>query len=173
VPTALAAIAVLLGGLAVWFAISAQHLRGTASAANTALTDNATTSAVNGQVAGAVNTIFSYDYSDLDKTQRAADGLLVGTAVCQYDALFRVVKQQAPQQHLVVTVSVTNSGVEALTGDQARVLVFATQSSTSAITKVTSTAGAMFAVDAVRQHGSWKIENIDTFTGDQNGSACT
>ncbi|WP_203921936.1 nuclear transport factor 2 family protein [Rugosimonospora africana] len=162
----------LLGGFAVWFAANARHLQNTTSAANTALTAGADTSAVNGQVASAVNTLFSYDYSNLDKTQQAAHGLLVGNAVCEYDALFQVVRQQAPQQHLVVTVTVTNSGVEALTGNRARVLVFATQSSTSAVTKATSTAGAMFAVDAVRQGGRWRIENIDTFTGNQSGSAC-
>jgi Mce-associated membrane protein len=171
-PVALAVLALLLAGCAVWFATSAQRLRGTASADNTALTDSATTSAVNGQVASAVNTLFSYDYTKLDSTQQAAHGLLVGNAVCEYDALFQIVRQQAPQQHLVVTVTVTNTGIEALTGDRARVLVFATQSSTSAVTKATSTAGAMFAVDAVRRGGRWRIENIDTFTGDQAGSAC-
>lgn len=171
-PVALAVLAVVLGGLAVWFATGAERLRNTASATNTALTAGAATSAVNGQVASAVNSLFSYDYSNLDKTQQAAHGLLVGNAVCEYDALFQVVRQQAPQQHLVVTVTVTNTGVEALTGNRARVLVFATQSSTSAVTKATSTAGAMFAVDAVRRGGRWLIENIDTFTAGQSGSAC-
>jgi Mce-associated membrane protein len=163
--------AVVLVGLAVWFAHQAQQVRA-AAGTNTALTDNAATSEANGQVAAAVNTLFSYNYNDLDKTQQAARGVLTGKAVCQYDQLFAVVRQHAPQQRLVVTVTVTNSGVEMLTGHRARVLVFATQSDTSTTTKQTATAGAMFAVDALRQDGSWKVENIDTFNGEAQTSSC-
>jgi Mce-associated membrane protein len=168
----LAAAAVVLGGLSVWFAREAGRLRSTAGAANTALTDSAATSAVNGQVTTAVNTLFSYDYRTLDKTQQAARTLLTGKAVCQYDKLFTVIREQAPQQRLVVTVTVTNSGVELLTGDRARVLVFATQSDTSTASKKTATAGAMFAVDAVRSDDTWQVDNIDTFTGDPQPATC-
>lgn len=163
--------ALVLGGLALWFAQQAQQVRA-AAGTNTALTDNAATSEANGQVASAVNTLFSYRYDDLDKTQQAARTLLTGKAVCQYDQLFAVVRQHAPKQRLVVTVTVTNSGVEMLTGNRARVLVFATQSDTSTASKQTATAGAMFAVDAVRQGGSWKVENIDTFNGETQTSSC-
>jgi Mce-associated membrane protein len=52
------------------------------------------------------------------------------------------------------------------------VLVFATQSDTSTATKQTATAGAMFAVNAVRLDGSWKVENIDTFNGEARTSSC-
>lgn len=167
----LGSCALVLSGLAAWFAQQAHEVRA-AAGTNVALTDNAATSEANGQVAQAVNTLFSYNYNDLDKTQQAARSLLTGKAVCQYDQLFAVVRQHAPQQRLVVTVTVTNSGVEMLTGDRARVLVFATQSDTSTTTKQTSTAGAMFAVNAVRQAGSWKVENIDTFNGEARTSSC-
>jgi Mce-associated membrane protein len=164
VPVAVAVVAVLLGGVAVLSAVRAQQLRNRA-AANTALTDNAATSELLGQTTTAINTIFSYDFTKLDQTQDAAHQMLVGSAVCQYDTLFTVVREQAPPQQLVVTVTVTNSGVERLTGDSARLLMFATQTSTSAVTGSTSTAGAMFAIDAMRIDGRWKIANIDTFTG--------
>jgi Mce-associated membrane protein len=163
--------AVVLSGLAVWFARQAHQVRA-AAGTNIALTDNAATSEANGQVANAVNTLFSYNYNDLDKTQQAARNLLTGKAVCQYDQLFAVVRQHAPQQRLVVTVTVTHSGVQMLTGDRARVLVFATQSDTSTATKQTATAGAMFTVNAVRRDGSWKVENIDTFNGEAGTSNC-
>jgi len=163
--------AVVLSGLAAWFAQQAHHIRA-AAGTNIALTDNAATSEANGQVASAVNTLFSYNYNDLDKTQQAARSLLTGKAVCQYDQLFAVVRQHAPRQRLVVTVTVTNTGVEMLTGDRARVLVFATQSDTSTTTKQTATAGTMFAVNAVRRDGSWKVENIDTFNGEARTSSC-
>jgi Mce-associated membrane protein len=167
----LGACTVVLSGLTAWFAQQAHQVRA-AAGTNIALTDNAATSEANGQVATAVNTLFSYNYNDLDKTQQAARSLLTGKAVCQYDQLFAVVRQHAPQQRLVVTVTVTNSGVQMLTGNRARVLVFATQSDTSTATKQTSTAGAMFAVNAVRQDGSWKVENIDTFNGEARTSSC-
>ncbi|MFI7545205.1 hypothetical protein [Actinoplanes sp. NPDC049599] len=170
-PVALVLSAVVLSGLAAWFAQQADQVRA-AAGTNIALTDNAATSEANGQVANAVNTLFSYRYNDLDKTQHAARSLLTGKAVCQYDQLFAVVRQHAPRQRLVVTVTVTNSGVQMLTGNRARVLVFATQSDTSTATKQTATAGAMFAVNAVRQDGSWKVENIDTFNGEARTSSC-
>ena len=91
--------------------------------------------------------------------------LLTGAAIHQYDTYFQLVTRDAPAQKLVVTTRVTNSGVELLTGNQARLLVFANQQDTRAGTKQTSYAGALFAVTAVRQGGRWKIENIDTFSG--------
>jgi Mce-associated membrane protein len=75
------------------------------------------------------------------------------------------VQQRAPAEKLVVTTRVVRSGVELLTGDRARLLIFANQQDTRAGTSQTSYAGTMFAITAVRQDGSWKIENIDTFTG--------
>jgi Mce-associated membrane protein len=163
---------VVLAGLAVWFGPNAHRLHTSAAARNTALTDSATTSEVNGQVTSAVNAIFSYDYNDLDKTQQAAQNVLTGQAICQYNSLFKVVREQAPQQKLVVTVTAANSAVELLQGDRARVLVFATQSSVRTSTNQSASAGAMFAVNAVHRDGRWKIENIDTFTGDPSAQGC-
>lgn len=167
-PAALVAFAVLLGAFAGYAGSRAHGLRADA-ATNTALTDSAATSEVTGQITSAVNTIFSYDYTDLAKTERAASGLLTGAGTCQYDKLFASIREQAPKQKLVVTVTVTNSGVELLDGDQALLLVFATQSSTSAVTKQTATAGAMFAIDARRDGRVWRIAGIDTFTGPVTG----
>ena len=98
-------------------------------------------------------------------TRRAAQGLLTGPAVRQYDTLFALVTKNAPAQKLIVTTRVTNTGVEVLNGDRARLLVFANQQDTRAGTGQTSYAGAMFAVTALHQAGRWKIENIDTFSG--------
>lgn len=43
--------------------------------------------------------------------------------------------------------------------------MFANQQDTSGGTGKSSYGGAMFAVTAVLQGGSWKIDNIGTFTG--------
>jgi Mce-associated membrane protein len=150
----------------VWATLHASSLRSNAAAqANTALTDGPATAAVRREISAGVNTIFSYNYADTAATRQAAQRVLTGPAVRQYNTLFALVTKNAPAQKLVVTTKVTNSGVELLNGNQARVLVFANQQDTRAGTGQTSYAGAMFAVTALRQGGRWKIENIDTFSG--------
>jgi len=155
----------ILGGFGVWATLQANSERGSAAAQNTALTDGPATAAVRREIAAAVNTIFSYNYANTAATRRAAQGLLTGPAVREYDTLFALVTKNAPAQKLVVTTKVTNTGVEMLNGDRARLLVFANQQDTRAGTGQTSYAGAMFAVTALRQGGRWKVENIDTFSG--------
>jgi Mce-associated membrane protein len=164
VPALLGLVTVLLGGFGVWAAVAAGNLRHSGGQ-NVALTDAAATSAVRHQVSSAVNTIFSYRYNDTAATRRAAQSLLTGPAIRQYDRLFGLVEKEAPAQQLVVTTRVTNSGVEFLAGGRARVLVFADQQDTRAGTSQASYGGTMFAVTAVRDGTRWKIENIDTFTG--------
>ena len=163
----LGAVTVVLAGFGVWATLEAHSLRSGAAPQNTALVDGPATSAVRQQIARAVNTVFSYSYADTAATRQAAQSLLTGPAIRQYNTIFALVIKDAPAQKLVVTTRVTNSGVELLSGNQARVLVFANQQDTRAGTKQTSYAGALFAVTAVRQGGRWKIENIDTFNGQE------
>jgi Mce-associated membrane protein len=143
-------ITVVLAGFGVWATLEAHSLRSTAAPPNLALTDGAATSAVNRQIVHAINTVFSYNYADTGATRRAAQDLLTGPAIHQYNTYFALVTKDAPAQKLVVTTRVTNSGVELLSGNRARVLVFANQQDTRAGTHQTSYAGALFAVTAVR-----------------------
>jgi Mce-associated membrane protein len=160
----LGAATVAFGSFGIWAAVAANSLRSAAATANAALVDRAATAAVARAVTGAVDEIFSYSYADVAKTRAAAQGLLTGAAIRQYDRLFALVEQQAPKEKLVVTTRVTNAGVELLTGGRARVLVFADQQDTRGGTSQASYGGAMFAVTAVLRHGRWRIENIGTFT---------
>ncbi|MGH3389478.1 MAG: hypothetical protein ACRDOO_11445 [Actinomadura sp.] len=164
-PAVLGVLTVLLGGLAVWSGLEAHGLRGGAVARNVALTDSARTSEVKGAVTSAVNTVFSCNYADLGRTDSAARRLLTGKAVQQYATLFAPVRQRAPKDKLVLTTTVTDSGVTMLQGDRARVLIFADQRNTRTVDGQTTVAAAMLAVNAVRQDGTWKIDNIDTLTG--------
>ena len=116
---ALGAATVVLGGFGVWATLHANSERGNAAAQNTALTDRPATAAVRREIAAAVNTIFSYNYANTAATRRAAQDLLTGPAVRQYDTLFALVTKNAPAQKLVVTTKVTNAGVEMLNGDRA------------------------------------------------------
>lgn len=164
VVVALGVLTVLLGGFAGWAAMEAATLHDTASTRNTALTDTARTSEVKGMVTQAVNSVFSYNYADPARTDQAAKKLLTGKAVQQYADMLAPLRKQAPVQKLVLTTTVTDSGVELIDGDRARVLIFADQRNTRTAPKEETTyAAAMFAVDAVRQDGGWKIGNIDTF----------
>ncbi len=164
-PAVLGAATVILGAFGGWAAVAASDLHGSATAANEAIVDASATQGVIRQVSSAVDTIFSYSYADTGRTRTAAQGLLTGPAIRQYDQLFALVESDAPKEKLVVTTKVTNIGVELLTGGRARLLVFANQQDTMTGTGKSSYGGALFAVTAVLQGGRWKIENIDTFTG--------
>jgi Mce-associated membrane protein len=164
-PVVLGVATVLLGGFGAWATVQAHNERAANAQQNLALTNGPATSAVRRQVSSAIQTIFSYSYTDTAKTRRDAQNLLTGPAIRQYDELFSLVQKDAPTQKLVVTTSVTNSGVEFLTGSRARILIFANQQDSRAGTGQTSYAGAMFAVTAVLTGSTWKISDIDTFTG--------
>ncbi|MGW5066588.1 hypothetical protein ACWEQJ_10800 [Streptomyces cyaneofuscatus] len=164
-PALLCALTVLLGAFAAWAFTSAASLRETPARQNTALTDIARTSEVKGRIGEAVGAVFSYDYASPARSDRAARAHLTGRAVQQHKDMLAEVRAQAPQQKLVLTTTVTASGVEYLDGDRARLLIFADQSNTrTGKDEETTYAAAMFAVDAVRRGDTWRIAAIDTFT---------
>ncbi|WP_250293190.1 hypothetical protein [Streptomyces atroolivaceus] len=164
-PAVLCAATVLLGTFAAWSFTSAAELRDDPTRQNTALTDISRTSEVKGQIADAVGAVFSYNYAAPAKSDLAARKHLTGKAVQQHKEMLAEVRAQAPEQKLVLTTTVTESGVEQLDGDRARLLVFADQSNTrTGKEEETTYAAAMFAVDAVHRGDTWRIAAIDTFT---------
>ncbi|MDX3373626.1 hypothetical protein PV390_04325 [Streptomyces sp. ME02-6991-2A] len=164
-PALLCALTVLLGAFAAWAFTSAASLRDEPARQNTALTDIARTSEVKGRIGEAVGAVFSYDFASPARSDRAAKTHLTGRAVQQHKDMLAEVRAQAPQQKLVLTTTVTASGVEYLDGDRARLLIFADQSNTrTGKDEETTYAAAMFAVDAVRRGDTWRIAAIDTFT---------
>lgn len=164
-PVVLCALTVLLGAFAAWAFASADGLRDEPARQNTALTDIGRTSEVKGRISEAVGAVFSYDYASPARSDRAASTYLTGRAVRQHKDMLADVREQAPKQKLVLTTTVTESGVEYLDGDRARLLVFADQSNTrTGKDEETTYAAAMFAVDAVRRGDTWLIAAIDTFT---------
>lgn len=176
----LCALTVLLGGFAGWAHAEAEGLRSEPARGNTALTDLARTSEIKGQVAKAVDRLFSYDHSDPGALDEAAGDLLTGKAVDQHRDLLADVRARADEQKAVITTTVTESAVERIDGDRARVLVYADQSSVATTGKKTATdkkskagaeagqdegvyAAAMLAVDVVRRDGRWRVSALDTF----------
>ncbi|NYH78597.1 Mce-associated membrane protein [Actinopolyspora biskrensis] len=166
-PVALTAVLLVLalgfGGLAYWFHAAAHALRHEGPSANAALVDEATTSEVKGQVGSAVEKLFSYDYSNVGKTDKAAENLLVGKAVDQYDKMFETVREQAPEQKMVLTSTVTRSGVTLLEGDRAEVLLFVNQDATSTKSDDGGVYPAQLTVQAEKRDGEWKISNMSQF----------
>ncbi|MET9428373.1 hypothetical protein [Streptomyces sp. NPDC003036] len=161
---ALAVLTVLLGGVAAWAGGEAAALRDDPAVRNTALTDAARTSEVKGQLTKAVGELFSYNYASPAEADRAAKTHLTGRAVEQHRAMLAPVREQAARHKLVLTTTVTESGVERINGDRARVLVYADQTNTRTAAKkdATTYGAAMFAVEAVRVGGAWRVNAIDT-----------
>ncbi|MFG2512832.1 MULTISPECIES: hypothetical protein [unclassified Streptomyces] len=171
----LCALTLLLGGFAGWAHAKAGALRDEPARRNTALSDPARTGEIKGQTAEAVDALFSYDHTDPGALEKAADGLLTGQAVEQHRTLLADVRERADAQKAVITTTVTDSAVERIDGDRARVLVYADQSSVSTAGSTKKAkgakdaqdegvyAGAMLAVDVVRRDGRWLVSGIDTF----------
>ncbi|MEV8126356.1 hypothetical protein AB0P07_20010 [Streptomyces sp. NPDC085944] len=176
----LCALTVLLGGFAGWAHARAEGLRSEPARSNTALTDLARTSEIKGQVTKAVDRLFSYDHTDPGALDKAAKDLLTGKAADQHRELLADVRERADAQKAVITTTVTDSAVERIDGDRARVLVYADQSSVATGGKKSkageqSTAGeqtaqdegvyaaAMLAVDVVHRDGRWLVSALDTF----------
>ncbi|MBB5154728.1 hypothetical protein [Saccharopolyspora phatthalungensis] len=151
---------VVLAGFALWFGIETYAVRDTGSAANETLVSAGATSEVNGQISDAVEKVFSYDFNDTAKTETAARDLLVGPAVQRYNDLFALVKQQAPQQQLIVTTTVKSSAVTRLQDDRAELLLFVDQHSMRANTGESNTGPAQISVSAEKQGDRWKITQI-------------
>lgn len=167
-----AAVAALLvaglvfSGLAVLFKY--RHGEVASATDNSALVDVATTAQVKQAMSEAAEALFSVDFNDLDKTQRAADRLLVNDEVKRkYDALMGQVREVAPKQKMVVTVKATRSAVVRLDGDRAKVMVYIDQTATRTDTDQTSAGGAAMWLMTERRDGEWKVVNMDTYGGDQ------
>lgn len=158
---AIAVVALLVAGLAVWFRGEANSRTDGADTNNRALTDPATQSEVVRQLRAAVEKTLSYNYTDLDSTAKAVQDNLTGKALCEYDQLFGEVKKLAPEQKLVLSTQVREIGVTRLEGDQAVLLVFVDQRTTRADQNQTTASGAQFAIKSQRQGDKWKITEFD------------
>jgi Mce-associated membrane protein len=154
-------VAVVLAGLGFWFRGEANNL--TSGDSNQALTDPGQTSQAIGQIKDAIEKTFSYNYTDLDSTQRSVETLLTGKARCEYDLLFKALKEQAPAQQSVLATTVRDIALVWLEGDRAEALVFIDQSSSRADVDNSASVGAQFGVHARKQDDQWKITQFNMF----------
>ncbi|WP_432849511.1 hypothetical protein ACQPXB_03880 [Amycolatopsis sp. CA-161197] len=155
-------VGLVFAGGAVFFKLKFDDVSDSTS--NAALLDVAKTAQVKDQVSKATETLFSYDFNNIKKTEDAANSLLANDDVkAKYNSLMGEVKRLAPQQKMVVTCKVTRSAVIMLNGDLARVMVFVDQTSTRTDTKQTTAGSAQLHVDAQLQGDTWKITDLDTY----------
>lgn len=159
---ALVLVALLLGGLAYWFH-SKENAISTATS-NTALLDVAKTAQVKDAVSKAAESLFSYDFNNIKKTEDAANDLLANDDVRnKYNSLMGEVKRLAPAQKMIVTCKVTRAAVIMLNDDLAKVMVFVDQTSTRTDTKKTTAGTAQLHLNAQLQGDKWKITDMDTY----------
>nr|WP_091674286.1 hypothetical protein [Amycolatopsis marina] len=156
----LAVVVVLATVTAVWSGLRAAELTSGDPAGNAAFVDDAATAEVREQVGTAVKALFSYDYSNLARTERAAESLLVGDAVVQYEASFAAAREQATEQKLVRTTTIRSAGVRELRGDSARLLVFLDQQTLRTEKNEQTSSAAVLDVVATRSGGDWRIASL-------------
>jgi Mce-associated membrane protein len=134
--------------------------RGSSAPNNTAVVDRTSTAEVIGQVDTALQRVLSYKYSDPTATKTAAQQMLVGAALKQYNVLFAALQKKASGQRLTLSAKVVTAGVTFLQGNRAQLLVFLDQTSTRASDGKTSASAAQLQISAQRTHGSWLISNL-------------
>ncbi|WP_186383646.1 hypothetical protein, partial [Amycolatopsis acidiphila] len=162
---ALFGLAIVLAGFATWFKIEDNKV--SAATENTALLDVAGTSQVNQAATSAAETLFSYDYNNIAKTQNAAKDLLLNDEVkATYNNLMGEVERLAPQQKIVVTVKASRSAVIMLNGDRARVMVFVDQTATRTDQNQTSSGSAQLWLNMQKVDGKWKVAQLNTYNSE-------
>jgi Mce-associated membrane protein len=149
----LAGATVLFSCLAVWFWVTRAP-----APANTALVDVAATNAVTDQVGRGIRTVFSYDPAQLDQTAAAAQQILTGSAMSQYNSLFAQAKQHAAEAQQVLTTAVRSIGVVRMNGDAAQLLVFVDRQLVRGDQH--ESAVAQLLVTAAKSGEAWKISDI-------------
>jgi len=149
----LTAVIVFAGGFAGWAAVQA----GQWHTENDALADQAATAELADQVSAGLKAIFSYDYGNLARTERAAGSVLVDEAVAQYRDTFAAAQRQAGEQKLIRTTAVTSLGVQDLRDGEAHVLAFLDQQTLNTATGTQTSSAAAVSVTARHVDGAWKI----------------
>jgi Mce-associated membrane protein len=149
----LAGVIILFACLAVWFSVARSP-----GPQNTALVDVAGTNAVTDQVGRALRTVFSYDPAHLDQTSGAAQAVLTGAAIEQYNTQFEAAKKHAAETKQVLTTAVRSIGVVELRGDSAQLLVFVDRQIIQGDKH--ESGAAQLLVSAMRSGDAWKINDI-------------
>ncbi|TYL55935.1 hypothetical protein FXB39_01690 [Nocardioides sp. BGMRC 2183] len=129
--------------------------------ANRALIDEQAGEDVAAFVTRGLTEVFSYDWSQPDRTRQAADAVLSGAARSEYDTLYADLQERAPGQKLTLSAEVPVSGVQFLTTDKATLLVFVDQTSTRAKDEESSVSAAQLLITVERVGDTWTITGLE------------
>lgn len=158
----LGVLAVVLIAAATFFAI--QYFGVQKTLANKAMVDPAATVNVEQEMTKAVESLFSYDYKDIGRTEKAANDLLTNDRVRGvYNSLLAEVKRNAAKQKIIVNSRVSRIAVIELSDDSARLLVFVDQSALREGQAESNVGGGQLTVNAERVDGRWKVSELDAY----------
>lgn len=160
--SALVGCFILLAAATVWFAIEVDTLRSGEPDENTALVDSDVTDAVTADVSAELKSVFSYNYTNLDRTKRAADRALLEHAQRQYKDRFAEVTDNAKKDELMRTASVRDIGVREIDGDTAELVVFLDQQTLTNKDEQSGQQTISLEIGAKLVDGTWKVAEFDS-----------
>ncbi|OJZ76258.1 hypothetical protein BRW65_02220 [Mycobacterium paraffinicum] len=106
--------------------------------------------------------LLSYSPDTLDQDFEAAKAMLTGDFLRYYDNFTsQTVKPKAQQKELKASATVPRAGVETLTADEAAVLVFVNQTTTSKDQPAPTTSSSAVRVGLAKVNGTWLINRFD------------
>ena len=110
----------------------------------------------------AVVPVLSYDYEHLDEDQKAAQALMTGSYRSEYDKLFAVLEENAPQTQTKVTASVVASGIVRATADRVQVLVFVDRPTTNKLSAEPVVYKDQVTLSMQLVDGTWLVDDMVT-----------
>ena len=110
----------------------------------------------------AVVPVLSYDYESLEADQREAQALMTGGYREEYDKLFTVLEENAPQTQTRVTASVVASGIVRASEDRVQVLVFVDRPTTNKLNAEPVVYKDQVTVSMQRVDGDWLVDDLIT-----------
>ena len=110
----------------------------------------------------AVVPVLSYDHETLDADQRAAQALMTGGYREEYDKLFTVLEDNAPQTQTRVTADVIASGIVRAAADRVQVLVFVDRPTTNKLNAEPVVYKDQVTVAMQLVDGEWLVDDLTT-----------
>ena len=110
----------------------------------------------------AVVPVLSYDYEHLDEDQQAAQALMTGNYREEYDKLFTVLEENAPQTQTKVTASVVASGIVRASADRVQVLVFVDRPTTNKLSAEPVVYKDQVTLSMQLVDGTWLVDDMVT-----------
>ncbi|GAB3024840.1 hypothetical protein GCM10011376_10540 [Nocardioides flavus (ex Wang et al. 2016)] len=110
----------------------------------------------------AVVPVLSYDHETLEADQRAAQAVMTGGYREEYDKLFTVLEDNAPQTQTRVTAEVVASGIVRATEDRVQVLVFVDRPTTNKLNAEPVVYKDQVTVSMQLVDGEWLVDDLTT-----------